>query len=1505
MKIRSISIVLGSFCYVSMSLHSVIADDTEIYVSRKLPEDQQIRPNLMFVIDNSGSMLEGVPGTTCSATERDNPNKCDEVVISQTCISYGWGGRCNTWRNNYEYRKTRLQVVKDVTNTLIDELRLSDDVNIGLMHFDAAVREVSRGNINYSTSYQGGLVAVPVTRVSTIANSFTTELNKLYAKGSTPLSETFYEAALYMKGAAPKFGNNTQAVDENGNNLANKPSVLSSRTGANYKTPIEYSCQKSNIILLTDGAPQLDNAANNDIRNLISRTGASNTLFTTSTANCRSALTNRTDRDSNEFASGECLPHLAEHLANQDASTSQPGKQTVNTYTIGFATNQALLQNTATAGNGRYFTTDNTSGLVDALKSILVEILAENTTFATPSVAVSAYNNLGYRNDLYYALFRPAEGARWVGNVKRYRLGTDTTSGDAMIIDKNGQPAVDNSTGFFRENASSYWSFQDGKDVAKGGVAGMLGNPATRSIFTWTGADRSPTASNGVTGSSLLTTSAHALTTNNTAITNALMGVGTTDNAARDKAILWGRGLDPETNQARQQLADVLHNEPRLVAYNTDEDLVRVEKIKNGTESPSASPEQLYMFFGTNEGFIHAVDPSNGEEQFAFIPKELLPNLNAYHTNPKGSNAKRYGMDGQINLWVEYGAINPQTKSRSITKNYLYAGMRRGGRNYYALDVGSITSPALKWVIKGGATPGFEKLGQTWSTPKLADINVNGTKTKVLIFTGGYDPQQDDDGINIPFAKDNYGNSLYIVNAETGQLIWRAGHTSESGANLKLGTMTHSMPADPVIIDINNDGLSDIIYAADTRAQVFRFDINNANTGANNLGVGGRIASFGGSDALNNRRLFNMPDVALVRERGGKTYFTISLGSGYRAHPLNEDTIDRFYVMRDPNVFTKPSTYTTLTESDLVDASSVDLTDAQAAGILQQIAALETEIKALNKSVDDARVLFNAYKDSSGFTAKYNAMLQANSSANDRQNAIDSLMAADPYLLAHAPESLEQSKLQQGLLASQQTLQAFQQARAEAANDLAAKDAAYDSASADKAAAVASKIAAQAAYDSDESEENEINLENAVAAEEAAINAYTNASAAAQAALDKKNALQTQAESLAGLYSTLTNLQGELSSRYQQILEKEQEIISAKAAAEDETAIASLETELENLNTNYANAPLTTERDALNTGTTTTALRDALSKLNTAIAGGNTSTIQIALANLETLTGPAAGPTQSIEDLLARDEAAKNTALTNNAENQASNVALLKSHETQRLIYAGQASTAQTEANAIANATYEESSALLSAEQLAAAKALYGNDLTVFESYQYLIDQAQLATLDTNQGLPAKRASINSLYAQLTPGNNYVPNQTLLAKSDGWFIRLPKGEKVLSSPLIFRGAVFFNTFSPRGESVTTCGPDVGRGRAYALNLRDAGSILTQNDTPIRSYALIRSGIPPAPSVVFSDNAPPKVIIGTEVLNDKDPKLCVEGVDCPIICNGDVDYCEKEQASIKKTYWREN
>ena len=68
-------------------------------------------------------------------------------------------------------------------------------------------------------------------------------------------------------------------------------------------------------------------------------------------------------------------------------------------------------------------------------------------------------------------------------------------------------------------------------------------------------------------------------------------------------------------------------------------------------------------------------------------------------------------------------------------------------------------------------------VGQTWSAPTIARVNVSGHSFTdnpdkfVLIFGGGYDTTQD----QIPYQPDGVGNRVYMVDAISGELLWRAG----------------------------------------------------------------------------------------------------------------------------------------------------------------------------------------------------------------------------------------------------------------------------------------------------------------------------------------------------------------------------------------------------------------------------------------------------------------------------------------------------------------------------------------------------------------------------------------------------------------------------------------------------------------------------------------------------------------------------------------------------------
>lgn len=1566
MKMNKLAMAVSACIYSSLTFQAALADDTEIYVPKELPADQQVRPNIMFILDSSGSMRSQVPNT---------------------------GG------------KTRNAVMKTVVKNLIDELKTKEDVNVGVMRF--------RGN-------DGGYVLHPSTRLTAAnADNLKGIVDGVPAGGNTPMAETYYESYRYFTGQSPFWGNGL--------------SVSSSISGTNYKSPIEHSCQQSHIIYITDGAPTSDTGSNSTINALVNNR---NTTYTS----C------------NTGTNGACLPHLAEYMFNQDLfpnptfSDPTSRKQSVTSHFIGFAIDLPLLQNAAAAGGGRYYTSDNVSGLTDALKAIVADITAANTTFTAPSVAVSAFNNLGYRNDLYYALFRPADGANWPGNVKRYKLAKDT-NGASIIVDKNGNNAIDNSTGFFSESASSYWSTLDGKDIARGGVASLLTAPNSRNLFTYTGTDRTPTSSAGVTGSA-------ALNTFDTTINLGLMGAS--NNSQRNTFVNWARGINPDASN-RLAIGDVLHSEPLLLAYTVDENLTRTTSL-----------EQLYMFFGSNDGFLYAIDPASGAEKFAFMPKELLGNPGKYYANAKGSSNKVYGLDGKITVHAEYGDLSTN-RTRTLTKANLYVGMRRGGSNYYALDVTNINSPRLKWTIFGaiqtvqtngsvitstaGATPGYEKLGSTFSAAKLAKIKVADSSATsgfiakdVLVFTGGYDLNQDNIGTNTP-KNDVIGNSLYIADAETGKLLWRAGNTGDSTASLQVANMTNSMPADPVLIDIDGDDLLDIIYATDLRGQVFRFDVHNSTN--NSTFTGGRIASLAGSTADDNRRFFTTPSVALNRERGGKTYFTISVGSGFRESPLNTDTNDRFYVLRDSNVTTKPSTYTTIVESDLTDASGIDLSASQTQDILNQIATKEAAIAQINNNLALARTNFTDYKASSGFSTKQDAANLNRTLANDKQRDMDNITATEPYVREHAPNTKAQSDLQALIRDTQNALKgieaAYQAAKTldesadytslaaavtPAQNNLTTATNEYNTAktqsdadatdfnnknatatTSENAANAADAVAATrlteqqtaqqtyddavvvqgqkatqlsnattayndayAAWDVDASTRSDPTLtankdnaysamqsaqtekdtadSNVTSANTALSTANTNLANANNDATTKRNQANTdrnlantaQTTATASANVTAGKLQAKndaqtaydnavaardkalkddqaaasmLTLRNQMALEleklaalrdsvdnawttvtaKEDALTAARKDPNfDANQLPTLEAQLATARTDYAALTNVVKRGDLITNSAS--LNALLSSINNALLAGDATAIAAALAtpltDLQTALGLSGSATLTAAQLIAIDETGRATTLLDQASREKSISGTLAQLTTERDGYNGLADGFQQQADTIAATLY--SGSLLTTEQLAELTAARAPDaVTMFDAYQFLIDKAIAAAEDPVTGLNKIRQEINNLYGSLTIGNSYTPSTDIFT-SKGFYLRLPKGEKVLSNAVSFGGSVLFTTFSPRGQTTSTCGSDVGLGRFYAINLQDASAVFTQTTngtkTPTRSFDLVRSGIPPSPAVVLGSGAP-AIIVGSESLKLNDS--CVDSSN-PL--------CKAGHAA-DPLYWREN
>ena len=963
-KLRILLVGVAASCLVSTP---VIADDTEIYLGQNLGVSD-VPANILFVVDTSGSMDGDVitqssydPSVTysgCFDTDRvyttsstncgtsryfnlsalkcqaaidnfavsgfysdkmgqwrsnqwrsiKNYAKTDYVECRSDSGVHGDGGSetyaanggsgpwssnsgqsINWWsQNSYTLRsgnyknweslaaastKSRLEVVQETITNLVNSI---NDVNIGLMRFD-----------RYT---DGGMVVAPMKHISdaTAKQNFLNELDRMYPNGGTPLAQALYEAALYYRGSNVEYGNHAYAYDPT-NGTYSLNSVPDSRApvgSARYDSPIDFQCQKNFIVFLTDGEPSSNDHISTTQRHNIGAESC-DVLY-----------------DSNDGGTSpdmyHCLPQIAAALARDDQSSTFADDQKVSTYTIGFATDQTLLEDTAAAskansGAGEYYTADDSVSLTNAFTNIITDILGVSSTFSSPAVSVNAFNRTAHRSDLYFSLFKPDTGPHWNGNFKRYKLAFDT-DGNPLIVDVNGDVAVNDTTGYFAEDATSYWTpaavAPDGKDAEEGGAASKL--TTTRNVYTYTGS------------SSNLSDSTNLVDENNSDLTKALLGISAESDQYRDDLIKWMRGIDVKdansdgsTSDARQIMGDPLHSEPALIQYGGSD----------------ADPD-LTAYVATNDGYLHAINTrlAEGTEIFSFIPQEMLANMDTYYTD-SSSQTKIYGIDGSISSWVT--DANNDGIVNGTDHVYLYFGMRRGGNHYYALDVTDRANPRLMWTITGG-TGDYAELGETWSKPILHRMRIGGADRTVMVVGGGYDVGQDAVSVR---TQDGVGRAVYIIDAETGARLWWA--SSVTGADLSLSDMDYSIPSDVAVIDSNGDGYMNMMYVGDMGGQVWRFDIEKSETDSNlsNLITGGRIADLAqDGSTTDNRRFYYPPDVARTKSDSSR-YLSLIMSTGYRAHPMETDTQDRIYMIKDLPISGAPTTYTTLDESDLFDTT--------------------------------------------------------------------------------------------------------------------------------------------------------------------------------------------------------------------------------------------------------------------------------------------------------------------------------------------------------------------------------------------------------------------------------------------------------------------------------------------------------------------------------------------------------------------------------------------------------
>jgi type IV pilus assembly protein PilY1 len=406
---------------------------------------------------------------------------------------------------------TRIQVAKACVNDLVLS---SQNIRFGIMDFWLD---------------KGGQIVSPLgTDPATVA----TEVNEIAAAGWTPLGESLVDADSYLR---------------------------------DDPTAIEYSCQRTFVIIVTDGFPTMDL----DVPSWIG--DYDNDGHDPGT--CQSMNTGM----SNANNCSDYLDDVALYLYENDIRADLDGMQNAITYTIGFNIDAGFLMETANNGGGLYFNANNSSELTASLELVFSDIYARISSGS--AVAVVSSEN-AEENTLYRSKFMPT---RWKGHLEAFALPYE--EGDGPLWDAGSQ-LVDR-------------------------------DPANRRIFTQV---------NGQEMEFDELNNAYLAPELDVGIDND--GDGQPDDYDYDLAgeiINYIRGVDIDGYRDRDgwKLGDVISSAPVVAGSPGDfhqyNDYMAFRAAHENRER--------VVYVGANDGMLHCFRASDGEELWGYIPQACLPRL--------------------------------------------------------------------------------------------------------------------------------------------------------------------------------------------------------------------------------------------------------------------------------------------------------------------------------------------------------------------------------------------------------------------------------------------------------------------------------------------------------------------------------------------------------------------------------------------------------------------------------------------------------------------------------------------------------------------------------------------------------------------------------------------------------------------------------------------------------------------------------------------------------------
>ncbi|RDE18497.1 hypothetical protein DV711_17795 [Motiliproteus coralliicola] len=340
----------------------------------------------------------------------------------------------------------------------------------------------------------------------------------------------------------------------------------------------------------------------------------------------------------------------------------------------------------------------------------------------------------------------------------------------------------------------------------------------------------------------------------------------------------------------KSPLGDIINSDPLFVATPNfgyqrldDPEGLAYSTFRSGSDY-TGRPGMLY--FGANDGMLHAFSfkydaksgTATGEEEFAFIPKGVLANLGDLSAT---TYSHQYYVDGSPRFGDAYLTLDGATGWRTV----LVGTTGAGGSGVFALDITEPTSFGadltkqknnILWDIDN-TTSGFSDLGYTIGEASIARF---ADDKYYAVFGNGYNSSS--------------GNAvLYMVQLDDLSNV----HTFDTGT----GGTGNGMSS-PVIVDKDNDRIADYIYAGDLNGNLWKVNVPSSTSQWKFAFTSGGSPAplFTAMDSASTpvaQPIMAKPNVGEHEDGGLMVYF--GTGQYFETTDTSDLQVQTFYAIRD------------------------------------------------------------------------------------------------------------------------------------------------------------------------------------------------------------------------------------------------------------------------------------------------------------------------------------------------------------------------------------------------------------------------------------------------------------------------------------------------------------------------------------------------------------------------------------------------------------------------------